>query len=805
MNIETLKEQSKEFQIKENVLNKRETGRLDFIERFPEENICNMSLEEYCLGNGEDTFCYWLEFKNILFGVGGGNASKHGLYKSSKDNCYYTGHAGNKKKLEGNELEEHFHELQKAIITSLELVKNNKIEEVLKIEFPMWNMMMLKILCIYYPDKFLTIGSSKVLIQFAHDIALTGCELKEKNLILINHLLRKKFNDEINASWDYEQIGAFIWDTYKDIVNINYWVIAPGDGARLWDDCKERGVIRIGWDDIVKDLTGLTEDEINKVYVETYPASNKTRDMQLINFCLNMKPGDVIFAKRGRSEILGMGEIRSELKYDSTQHEFRHYRDVYWEKTGKWRLTAEMKKLSAQTLNNANTRSQELLTLLKDKQDKKNNLKLNSILYGPPGTGKTYHTVNLAVAICTGEDIEIVANKTRETVQKQFKELQKDNQIVFSTFHQSMSYEDFVEGIKPESTGEGDISYSVMPGIFTDICNKARANWENSILEQPIAFEDLWLSFIKPLFDDETDNIEIPTARGSYKIYDISAGGTIRFEKQNGSKVHSLALKTLKRLYFDRDAMKKMGGLAMYYSKLIDALDKVKVDSKPKETLKPFVLIIDEINRGNVSAILGELITLIEDDKRLGAKNELRVTLPYSKDDDFGVPPNLYIIGTMNTADRSVEALDTALRRRFIFEEMMPNPTLLEDHNNIDGINLPKMLAAINDRLELLIGRDHTIGHAFFMNLTSLDQLVSVFHNKVIPQLQEYFYGNWSTINLILGDSFVSLKEQNQNNIWPKSVSANKDDFEVREIWEVTKPEDWDAEAFQSIYANVAK
>jgi 5-methylcytosine-specific restriction protein B len=115
------------------------------------------------------------------------------------------------------------------------------------------------------------------------------------------------------------------------------------------------------------------------------------------------------------------------------------------------------------------------------------------------------------------------------------------------------------------------------------------------------------------------------------------------------------------------------------------------------------------------------------------------------------------------------------------------------------------MLAAINDRLELLVGRDHTIGHAFFMNLTSLDQLVSVFHNKVIPQLQEYFYGNWSTINLILGDSFVSLKEQNQNNIWPKSVSANKDDFEVREIWEITDLESWNAEAFQSIYANIAE
>ncbi|NEN25356.1 AAA domain-containing protein [Cryomorpha ignava] len=170
-----------------------------------------------------------------------------------------------------------------------------------------------------------------------------------------------------------------------------------------------------------------------------------------------------------------------------------------------------------------------------------------------------------------------------------------------------------------------------------------------------------------------------------------------------------------------------------------------------------YAIFIDEINRGNVSAIFGELITLIEPDKRLGEENEIRVRLPYSKT-DFGVPRNVDIYGTMNTADRSVEALDTALRRRFSFLEVMPKPSLLEDIE-FDGFNLDEVLQTINERIEFLLDRDHTIGHSYFMNLQSGDTegLKEVFKNKVIPLLQEYFYHDYEKIALILGSSFVTV------------------------------------------------
>ena len=183
---------------------------------------------------------------------------------------------------------------------------------------------------------------------------------------------------------------------------------------------------------------------------------------------------------------------------------------------------------------------------------------------------------------------------------------------------------------------------------------------------------------------------------------------------------------------------------------------------------KKFVLIIDEINRGNISKIFGELITLLEEDKRIGTSNQIVANLPYTKE-KFSLPNNLYIIGTMNTSDKSIAQIDIALRRRFIFEEMMPDYDVLDE---IDGIELDKLLIEINERIEFLLDRDHLIGHAYFVSCNSYSDIINVVINKIIPLLQEYFYGDNEKVGMILGG--IGLSEDDKYIVYKEEKSASK-------------------------------
>ncbi|MDD1793139.1 AAA family ATPase [Enterovibrio sp. ZSDZ42] len=388
---------------------------------------------------------------------------------------------------------------------------------------------------------------------------------------------------------------------------------------------------------------------------------------------------------------------------------------------------------------------------------------LNQILYGPPGTGKTYHTIEAAVkAAAPARYVEICSSATNEDnrrmqLREVYSELCADKRIRFVTFHQSYGYEEFVEGLSVK-TVDGEAVYYEKDGIFKLIVEDAMKHQQSRTNQSVENFERCWTKFLEQLASDE-EGVRVDTKRTFFTVTDVD-NGTIRFEKDQGISTHSLNVKALKAIFEGERVIN--GGLNPYYSALIAHLKNLTADLPDvRIERKNYVLVIDEINRGNISKIFGELITLIEPSKRQGAVEAIELVLPYTGD-KFTVPDNLYIIGTMNTADRSLAMMDTALRRRFDFIEMMPNPSILKGIV-IKGIDLEALLETVNKRIEILYDREHTLGHAFFMPVKNLVEenkeqeafslLVSVFQNKVIPLLQEYFFEDWQKIRLVLGDN----------------------------------------------------
>jgi hypothetical protein len=577
-------------------------------------------------------------------------------------------------------------------------------------------------------------------------------------------------------------------------------------------------------------------------------------------------------------------------------------------------------------------------TLTISKTEKMN---LNTILYGPAGTGKTYTTIEKSVQIANPE-FDIV-NSSRGELRAEYNRLIKDGQIEFITFHQSLSYEDFIEGIKPMEPKQEDtfLKYEITDGIFKRLAERAAKVPDT----KPIGFSIHEADFNKASFykislgdtsnsdDDQIyewcikngyiglgwgDAIDftgktehdiqlmVPSLLDkfggqavNYFIHYLKEGDYVIVSYGNrafraiGKVTGSYEFKNVEGLYVHQ--FRKVEWLLkdvelpceevynkQFSQQSIYRLDKreikkdffvnTKIQSLVEDKSKNYVLIIDEINRGNVSQIFGELITLIEDDKRTGNKEALSVTLPYSKK-SFSVPSNLYLIGTMNTADRSVEALDTALRRRFVFEEMESKPHLLSPYYLLqklwvkywmvkpddlmwddweqkeselielcgleierkkyyslankyektdgealwmntdpallfsesveinDGIELDIMLIQINTRLKVLLTKDHSIGHAWFMEVNSLKELQDTFKNKMIPLLQEFFYNDYAKIGLVLGNAFVQQTVAG-NNMFAKFTDNTEigADYESKIIYTLVNPLEIDVEGFKSIY-----
>ena len=465
-------------------------------------------------------------------------------------------------------------------------------------------------------------------------------------------------------------------------------------------------------------------------------------------------------------------------------------------------------------------------------------ISLNTILYGPPGTGKTYNVIKKAVEICDSATIKEVD----ATTLARYDELKKEGRIQFVTFHQSYGYEDFIEGIRPVIDKNGsELKYELRNGVFKDFCTKAATQISMGQIIIARVKDDEAEYRIKNSFLQVTEyysNLIIEKAHlGSCillldkndckKVYAIGVLTSKYKQEGNGKKHFSttwvdvsqdnidcvdsgiLSDKELQRIqsinYNIQFSFGNMSAIeAVLNNKAANSADlQTNSASTSAPSNKPFVFIIDEINRGNISKIFGELITLIEDDKRDGADYPMKATLPYSGE-PFSVPNNVYILGTMNTADRSIALMDTALRRRFSFEEMMPDPDKLKDIT-VNNIDIRLLLYAINRRIEVLLDREHRIGHAYFMPLKddpSLEKLTEIFKDRIIPLLQEYFYDDYEKIDLVLnGNGFIQKEDRTE--IINRFGTKKPDDYDLPAAVYSINLEDVNEGQFFKIYEGI--
>lgn len=550
-----------------------------------------------------------------------------------------------------------------------------------------------------------------------------------------NHLIKEK---------NYYELSQNAWKYGKE--KINYWIIAPGTNAAKWDEYSKSGEIGIGWDELGSLSNYKNIEQVKDKYLEIWHPDNKDfasdAPNQIWNFYKNIQIGDIIIARKGVKQIIGLGKVTSDYFYDDKRNEFFHLRKVNWEKIGEWQYPGQSTRdtvhilkpeIVKEILKNMNANKNSKITELTELLDANKNL----ILHGAPGTGKTYLAKEIAKEMgCS------------------------DNEIGFVQFHPSYDYTDFVEGIRPNNNN----GFERKDGIFKAFCKKALQNILDSTksaseIQKELSWNDKVILFLDNAIEQKTPyplknggNVIIESYHDD--IVDISLPDNIAHKDD---KIHiSKLLKILnaeqefeKAIEIEKFINEYHSAEYSYLLAIYKAIKSYNFDPADLNTFnvskvdeKNFVFIIDEINRGEISKILGELFFSIDPGYRgeEGLVNTQYQNLVLNTDifsKGFFIPKNVYIIGTMNDIDRSVESMDFAMRRRFIFEEVTAEDSA--ENMNLSP-DVQERMKRINNQIEQTEGLNdsYKIGGAYFLNATDFDKLWRI---KLSPLIKEYLRG----------------------------------------------------------------
>ena len=749
----------------------------DFNAIYTLAKLKTMTLEQYTNLNKSDSFCYWLEaITSELGSIWGGSSYKFGIYKQHNvktDNRkgYLTngGYAWVGKY--GNSVDTAFEKIKSIIIDICEASQNGRFEDIDKLDLGeayKWKIAFLysnrKLIGIFNPDNLRTVASLKAM------------EADQYATISAMHrfLISIKPDPKSILEYSYE-----LWNESLTHNVAKYWLYAPGENAHRWGEFYDNGIMALGWNN----LGDLTQYKNKKdIGAAMKMAHNTTTNHMNINaakydFCHKIREGDFIFVKHGKNKIIGYGVVASEYYYDDSSENYVHRRKVDWKEKGNWDINHNMIKTLTNITNRKIINDIKVLFNLNNitkTPNMKLDIALNTILCGPPGTGKTYRLQNEYAKKFTDEEYiltkeeysintikdlrwwDVVALVLYETDKVQIKDIWNNDYIrIRASFSKNNTVKSTISRRLQEHDKNLDSKITVKCEPL--VCVKHENGYwsvDKKMLEE--SMPEL-IEKIEKINKYEPRQIvsrryKFITFHQKYSYEDFIIGITPVLNNEEGDGNEStLKFKQKYGIFYNccEEAIKLAG-----FESFDDCYHKTpKERIEMFEKARPYAIFIDEINRANISAVFGELISCMEDDKRIGSENELWVELPLDGG-AFGVPSNLYIIGTLNTADRSIALIDVALRRRFEFIRMLPVYDIIPEWAR-------ETLKKINEEIfKLKKSTDFFIGHSFFINKSEND-LNKIFDNKIIPLLYEYFQNNTDRVKAVLEAANIDVSENN--------------------------------------------